>query len=351
MSSAPEHGELTTTPGAALSTEHRDPTTDWPTEATALRTALTELFGPEDPLPGLGGTWVAAARRSQATRRARTTAFLMWARYCHAAGVHPLQAKPALATAYANWLGRQTVERGKNAGKPYTETTIAQRLSVASSFYRYTQRTGVQVLNVFDTVERPAISADYSPTVGLSSAETAALIAAAREDSPRAYVIVLVLYLTGMRISELLDLDVTDQVEDSGHSTVPITLKGGRKVRVPLPPAAAEAIAVYLDGRETGPLLATRNGLRIHEAEVQKVLQRVGRKAGIASADLLKPHTLRHAFITESLEAGIPLQTVQDAVGHADPRTTQRYNRRRRSLDSHPGYRLAANIPAAAPPL
>ncbi|GAA2568812.1 MULTISPECIES: site-specific integrase [Streptomyces] len=62
------------------------------------------------------------------------------------------------------------------------------------------------------------------------------------------------------------------------------------------------------------------------------------------SETISKPHTLRHQFITDNLANGVPLQAVQDAVSHSGPRTTQRYNRRRRQLDSHPAYALAAKL-------
>lgn len=56
------------------------------------------------------------------------------------------------------------------------------------------------------------------------------------------------------------------------------------------------------------------------------------------------PHALCHAFITHTLDAGVALREVQDAVGHADPRTTRRYDRVRGSLDRHPGYALASYL-------
>jgi site-specific recombinase XerD len=61
-------------------------------------------------------------------------------------------------------------------------------------------------------------------------------------------------------------------------------------------------------------------------------------------ATSLHPHDLRHAFVTLSLDAGASLHDVQDAAGHADPRTTQRYNRARNNLDKHPTYALAGLI-------
>ena len=70
------------------------------------------------------------------------------------------------------------------------------------------------------------------------------------------------------------------------------------------------------------------------------------RRAGIAKH--VSPHTLRHAFITTALDAGVPLRDVQEAASHADLRTTMRYDRARTSLDRHATYTVAALIAGAA---
>ena len=70
------------------------------------------------------------------------------------------------------------------------------------------------------------------------------------------------------------------------------------------------------------------------------------RHAGIAKH--VSPHTLRHAFITAALDAGVPLRDAQEAASHADPRTTMRYDRARTSLDRHATYIVAAFIAGAA---
>jgi site-specific recombinase XerD len=69
-------------------------------------------------------------------------------------------------------------------------------------------------------------------------------------------------------------------------------------------------------------------------------------RAGITKP--VGPHTLRHAFITAALDAGVWLRDVQDAASHADPRTTMRYDRARGSLDRHPTYIVAAYVAGAA---
>jgi len=72
----------------------------------------------------------------------------------------------------------------------------------------------------------------------------------------------------------------------------------------------------------------------------------VTRRAGIAKH--VGPHTLRHAFITAALGAGVPLRDVQEAASHADPRTTMRYDRARISLDRHATYIVATCVAGAA---
>jgi site-specific recombinase XerD len=73
---------------------------------------------------------------------------------------------------------------------------------------------------------------------------------------------------------------------------------------------------------------------------------RIVRRTGIGKA--VTPHTLRHAFITAALDAGVPLRDVQDAASHADPRTTIRYDRARGSLDRHATYIVAVYVAGAA---
>jgi integrase/recombinase XerD len=71
-------------------------------------------------------------------------------------------------------------------------------------------------------------------------------------------------------------------------------------------------------------------------------------RAAPGSPSPVGPHTLRHAFITAALDAGVPLRDVQEAASHADPRTTIRYDRARGSLDRHATYIVAAYISSAA---
>jgi site-specific recombinase XerD len=95
-----------------------------------------------------------------------------------------------------------------------------------------------------------------------------------------------------------------------------------------------------------GPTFLAADGRRLDRHGAGRIVRRITRKAGITKT--AGPHTLRHAFITAALDAGVPLLDVQEAASHADPRTTIRYDRARASLDRHATYIVAAYVAGAA---
>ena len=138
---------------------------------------------------------------------------------------------------------------------------------------------------------------------------------------------------------------------ERGHRTLVITRKGGKVVTIPLAPRTARAIDLAVSEREDGPIFLAADGRRLGRHGAGRIVRRVARRAGISKN--VGPHTLRHAFITTALDAGVPLRDVQEAASHADPRTTMRYDRARGSLDRHATYiRLSpyrADLPAHHP--
>jgi integrase len=112
-----------------------------------------------------------------------------------------------------------------------------------------------------------------------------------------------------------------------------------------LAPGTATALDAYLERRGAptdGPVFVTATGGRLDRHSVFRLVRRLAAAAGIPAAALLSPHSLRHAFATEARAQGVPLEDVQDAMGHADPRTTRRYDRDRHNLDRDPSYTLSA---------
>jgi site-specific recombinase XerD len=133
---------------------------------------------------------------------------------------------------------------------------------------------------------------------------------------------------------------------ERGHRTLTITRKGAKVVTVPLAPRTARAIDLAVGERTDGPVFLAADGRRLDRHGAGRIVRKTARRAGIAKT--VTPHTLRHAFITAALDAGVPLRDVQEAASHADPRTTMRYDRARGSLDRHATYIVAAYVAGAA---
>jgi len=129
--------------------------------------------------------------------------------------------------------------------------------------------------------------------------------------------------------------------------TVPDHPAQGRQDRHhPLAPRTARAIDLAIGERLDGPIFLRPDGQRMDRHCASRIVRRVARRAAVDKP--IGPHTLRHAFITAALDAGVPLRDVQEAASHADPRTTMRYDRARVSLDRHATYIVAAYLAGAA---
>jgi integrase/recombinase XerD len=265
------------------------------------------------------------------TREAYGRDLRAWATWLAEQGIQPLDAHRAHVELWARGI--------EEAGR--APATVARRLAAIAGFYEYAVDEGLIDRSPVSRVRRPRVSND-SPRLGLDRDETTAFLHAAEEGGARDYALACLLALNGLRISEALSLEVEDLGEQRGHRTVQLRRKGGKKQLAPLAPRTAEAIDRLIAGKEAGPVFSTRSGRRLDRHAAQKVVRRLARQAGITKA--VSPHTLRHAFVTTALDAGVPLRDVQDAAGHADPRTTRRYDRGRYSLDRHATYAVAAAV-------
>ena len=184
------------------------------------------------------------------------------------------------------------------------------------------------------------------PTV-LSPAEMETLLEAPRLDSPaywRDRTILEVLYATGIRVSELIGLRITDLELDTRVCTV--FGKGAKERMVPLGRPACLALERYLRevrpgldrGRGQGRVFLSHRGRPLPRTTVWTLVRSAALAAGIRAT--VSPHTLRHTFATHLLEGGADLVAVQELLGHADVTTTQIYTHvdRRYLRDVHQKY-------------
>ncbi len=303
----------------------------------------TNLSSPQTPANQVAAAFLLGYEGS--TRAAYSYDLRAWFTWCGEHKIDPLEAQRAHVDAYARTLGEIGPKPRKPSEEPQpaTPATVARHLSTLSGFYGYALAEDMVTRNPVASVRRPKVGSDTVST-GLSRDELDSLITTASVDSPRSLALVLLLGLNGLRVSEALGADVADLTTERGHRVVKIRRKGGKTATVPLAPRTAQAVDDYIGERDTGPLFVTRTGARWHRSEAWRTLRRLATVAVPEKAETLHPHDLRHAFVTLSLDAGASLRDVQDAAGHADPRTTRRYDRARHNLDKHPTYALAGLV-------
>lgn len=213
-------------------------------------------------------------------------------------------------------------------------SSSARRLSAIRQFHRFLCADGMRSDDPTRIVASPK-SRRALPKV-LSIAEVDKLLTTAEaeanaEASPqkqaaalRLYVLLELLYATGLRVSELVSLRRSAVMRDTSYLTV--TGKGNKERVVPLNDRARDAIKTYVATLEAGPFLFPATGVEgyLSRQVFARDLKSLAGRAGI-SASRVAPHVLRHAFASHLLAGGADLRVVQMLLGHADISTTQIY--------------------------
>lgn len=216
-------------------------------------------------------------------------------------------------------------------------STVARRLAAIRSFFRYLRREGEVKKNPAKLVATPKLERRIPPHLELD--ETLALLeAAGGRFEPRDRAILEMLYATGMRVGELVALDL--ESIDFNERTVRVKGKGGKERVVPFGRPAAAALESYLKLRreilasnrapDNGALFLNCRGGRLTDRAVRAIVARCGRAArarlvGRAPSTRVHPHALRHSFATHLLDAGADLRAIQELLGHESLSTTQKY--------------------------
>jgi site-specific recombinase XerD len=301
-----------------------------------------ELAVRDNSLAGYTTAWLWSFRDSAHTREAYRRDVSHFVAWCGERDLDVTEVRRAHLDAYAATLANTPNPR---TGRPLARSSVSRRLAALSSWYGYLADSGVTPDNPMARVRRPRVDRDHTVTVGFSAPEAAALLRAAADDpvlgGDCAGALARFLVTIGARVSEVCALDVTDLGHDSGHRTIRLRMKGGKTRTRAVPPDLAAALDVLAEGRSEGPLFHTIDGRRIDRYAVYRFVRRLARAGGLPAADRITPHSFRHAWATLARERGASLEERQYALGHADPRTTQRYDRARQSLDHDPAYLVA----------
>jgi integrase/recombinase XerD len=279
-----------------------------------------------------------------------------FATYLRSRGVRTLgQADERTISAFVATLAASP----RNDGSPYRTSTVLRMLSSVRSLYRFELAEGSVASDPTENVHRPKQPRTLPRP--LSAEDVAKLLDATSRGTPaelRDRAVLETMYGAGLRISELVGLDVDDV--DLEEGSVRAFGKGSKERIVPLGRAAVDALHRYL--RSGRPELARRNskaalflnqrGGRLTRQGTAKLLKAHVRRAGIRSR--VTPHTLRHSFATHLLEGGADVRVVQELLGHASVQTTQIYTLVTREhlrdvyLSAHPRARRMPEAPAKA---
>jgi len=210
----------------------------------------------------------------------------------------------------------------------YSRATVARKLATLRSFYKFLARSGEVSRNPVKLIRTPRQERRLPKF--LQPGEVERLLAATKGDdllALRDAAILEVLYSTGMRVSELVAMDL-EHVDPIGE-VVRVRGKGKRERLAPLGSYALRALDRYLAARaDAGPIdkkavFVNRHGRRLSTRSVRRKLAKYLAIAGLDPK--VSPHTLRHSFATHMLERGADLRAVQELLGHRSLSTTQIY--------------------------
>lgn len=231
----------------------------------------------------------------------------------------------------------------------YVATTVARKVAAARSFFGFLVAEGIIKADPSENMSSPAVGKALPKPISISQVrlllEQPSRLSTAESKRDRA--MLELLYASGMRISELVALNLGD-VNTEGDYFVRCFGKGRKERIIPLYEQIAKTVKKYIDedrpklahGRKEDALFLNARGERLTRQGFWQKLKEYAKSAGLDAQ--ISPHTLRHSFATHMLSGGADLRSVQELLGHANISTTQVYTHLttehvRRTYDkSHP---------------
>jgi integrase/recombinase XerD len=214
--------------------------------------------------------------------------------------------------------------------------TQSRVLSGVRAFFRFLLIEGEIEENPASLIESPRIGLKLPEVLSVSEIDRMiGEIDLSKAEGPRNKAIIETLYGCGLRVSELVNLRLTDI--HYGEGFVVVTGKGNKQRLVPVSGKALKEIDIYKKDRDRLPVIYDKNilflnrrGARLTRAMIFTIIKDLAAKAGIRKN--ISPHTFRHSFATHMIEAGADLRAVQEMLGHESILTTEIYTHIDRSF-------------------
>ena len=240
-------------------------------------------------------------------------------------------------SSFLSWLNKKQINYQQVSGKNINEfisnlfnsglksSSINRKISSIKHFYLFLSKKKIIKYSPADEIETPK-QEKYLP-ISMSEDEVEKLLSSPNSNriiERRDKAMIEILYATGMRISELVNLKLTDV--DFNRSVLKVFGKGSKERLVPYGEKAAEALDIYLRDRKRSDsknVFLSNRGLQITRGAFWQRIKIYIKRENLKSS--ISPHTLRHAFATHLLNRGADLRSVQILLGHSDLSTTQIY--------------------------
>src|SRR4029079_751528 len=215
----------------------------------------------------------------------------------------------------------------------YKDATVARKVAAVKSFYGFLAAEGMVDGDPTEQLKSPQVGKSLPRALTLQEGDEL-LEQPARRNSPEARrdkAMLELLYATGLRVTELVSLDVADIALESDPVTVRCTGKGERERVLPLHQRPVDELREYIfhvrprlvRNRREPALFVNRRGERLTRQGFWLIFKNYPKEGHLDKATTA--HTIRHTYATHMLDGGMPLRNVQDALGHASISTTQIY--------------------------
>jgi len=215
-----------------------------------------------------------------------------------------------------------------------SESTICRNIVSIKNFHKYVSRI-YNKKDPSETIERPKIKKRLPSVLSISDIDNILNINTINDFDYRNKAMLELMYATGLRVSELVSLNVNDV--DIQNSVVRCFGKGSKERIIPIGDIAIDSIREYLERRSsmlkgyiTDYLFINNHGNKLTRQGFFKILKIIAKKQGVNKS--FSPHTLRHSFATHLLENNVDLRIIQELLGHENISTTQVYTHLQNNL-------------------
>lgn len=258
-----------------------------------------------------------------------------WFGWCEDNGLDPLVGiQRAHVELYIRHLG----------GCGLTDSSVVTMMHAVRGFFRFAHIDGLITSDPAVYARLPKVHRDESRTQGLDRLELIRFLQIAQTIGVHHGALAHLLGINALRASEAAAVRIEDYRETlRGHRVLRLVGKGNKPATMPLTVPVLRVLEACRGERSNGPLVLRPLSLKpIDRRDVYRMVVRIAKEAGIPRH--ISPHSLRHAAITNALDAGVPLRDAQILARHADPRTTEHYDRARGNLDRHGVHFLTAYV-------